>query len=113
MPSMLNEALNGSTAPSKAGGAGQLTDPGARKRSWSLPKASIGSPSRLPGLLRRRIGDERPRMKLVISRRVLIVWRGQRVLAATSRQTANGVIVACKLPPIPDIGHLLSFPHHR
>ena len=53
MPSMLNEALEGLYRAEQAREvAGQLNDPSARKRSWSLPKASNGSPAPPPPQLR-------------------------------------------------------------
>jgi len=57
MLSMLKEALEWRNRAGEAREvAGQLTDPGARKavqgkRSWSLPKASIGSPEPLQSRL--------------------------------------------------------------
>ena len=45
MLSMLKEALEWLNRAEQAREvAGQLTDPGAKKRSWGLPKASVGSP---------------------------------------------------------------------
>jgi hypothetical protein len=46
MSSILNEAWEWLDRAEQAREvAGQLTDPSARKASWNLPKASIGSPA--------------------------------------------------------------------